>query len=1415
MTAFDPAPDTAPGVPASGATISPSSLGVFFALNQCQRFLRLALMTTNERARTLTEAGVAAERIPPVLSFEGGTFEATVEAALREGPIRSRFPLRPLDAAEDPESGRTVVERLRRIEPGSALVFGQDTMSCEIGHWSVSGKPDVVLARRGEDGRLSLLVCDIKASREPRLEHRLQVALYVRMLRCLLPDEEVDHIEQGVIYRLPANPLDGEAKTVAEVDLRAAHERLGIACALLSVAVDTADYDQMLDRVLLGDGSLAERTVALPLDELDFHVERKCDVCTYNELCLKRCRDVGDLSLVPYIGEQDKRVLRQHGVTTVSDLAAVPAGDPELHEQLRHTWPVGARLKELTERASSYLRWQKEDVESSEFLTERGYSTLPAITPAQHPNLIQIFVDAQLYDPDERLYMVGALVRSHRGGMPVPGGERRIVKLLDHAPRADVDERGLLTSWLIDLLQAIRDLAAPIEDGGRRLAPIHLYLFEENAKVNLLGAIQRNADAVLGVESLFRLLTQRAAYETGNISIVSTEIERQWNLPMLCQSLQAAATFRGFRWDADRPLRKIFRHRFFDQLGKVETQDEQPLYAPKRSRFKSDIPIEYAYLAWGASGAGAAATAGSFAQYGSPTLDDLRSLAMARLDALSHIVAKLKPNTQSTKSDFDLAEIAAGASVRPGSTLQAMRNFVVVERHTVLNDWRATHVLPARTRVLRGNTLIGAYRDIEQDRESREKLKTSWKACETARAEWDLIKARGEDPGRGRPSWSIPRGTTVRLSMTEETLGGQPGPLVRASNLKVGTWVTVAPLMSVDTRVDAPSSEPYQTTGRQLMLSLKGEIAAVRDEGHRHVVEVELKPSGGQSIPGFTFSAFLAAMPEDGGLYSLDEDPSAPGDANRLTILDAIEGGLEHPFAAWLDGGMQLNPEWPPEAQAAQDLFFAGVLAFTEFASEPDKARYISGHSEDAVTLVQGPPGTGKSFTTAYAVLARIQGAMAAELPYVAAVSCVTHAATNVVLEKIAETRESLAAMRRAAPERFAAYFDERLLAVPVIRWTDGEEWETAPIPFGCRRFVRKGESARVNELVNGARYAVVGGTPGKIRKLGRTALKDKQEPLFDLCVIDEASQMSAPDALQATVGLKRTGRAIFVGDHRQMPPIVKHDWDQETATTFDPYAMHRSIFDLIREERRDTPHEKFSRSFRLHRDVAEYLRREIYEQDGIPYHSELAPSFDASVAGNAMVEAVLNGGHPLVVIRHGEAASQQRNELETAIVREIYLGLEGRRLSRFEQDLNIGVVVPHRAQRAEVRSRLIGAIGRDEVGEDVDTVERFQGGEREVIIVSATESDPAYLRAAGDFLFDPRRLTVAISRAKHKLIVIAAKSVFDFLPTDNDMLRDTALWRNLLQEACRLPLWQGDVDGHRVEVFGNAPLERPADILG
>ncbi|MBX6342450.1 MAG: hypothetical protein IRY97_08330, partial [Thermomicrobiaceae bacterium] len=105
-----------------------------------------------------------------------------------------------------------------------------------------------------------------------------------------------------------------------------------------------------------------------------------------------------------------------------------------------------------------------------------------------------------------------------------------------------------------------------------------------------------------------------------------------------------------------------------------------------------------------------------------------------------------------------------------------------------------------------------------------------------------------------------------------------------------------------------------------------------------------------------------------------------------------------------------------------------------------------------------------------------------------------------------------------------------------------------------------------------------------------------------------------------------------------------------------------------------------------------------------------------------------------------------------------------------------------------------------------VDTVERFQGGERAVIVVSATESDRDYLLAAGEFLLDPRRLTVALSRAKRKMILVASREIFGLFSTDEDVFVNALLWKHLLRRTCTVPLWAGERLDHWVEVWGNAP---------
>ena len=146
-----------------------------------------------------------------------------------------------------------------------------------------------------------------------------------------------------------------------------------------------------------------------------------------------------------------------------------------------------------------------------------------------------------------------------------------------------------------------------------------------------------------------------------------------------------------------------------------------------------------------------------------------------------------------------------------------------------------------------------------------------------------------------------------------------------------------------------------------------------------------------------------------------------------------------------------------------------------------------------------------------------------------------------------------------------------------------------------------------------------------------------------------------------------------------------------------------------------------------------------------------------------------------------------------------------------FDPKTGLGVVVPHTAQRAGLRAAIPALSETDPatgqiVRSAVDTVERFQGAERVAIVVGATESDPLYLLANSKFLFDPRRLNVAISRAQRKLILVGSRSIFDLFATDEHVFASAQLWKNLLEETCTVLLWDGEREGHRVQVWGNAP---------
>jgi hypothetical protein len=110
-----------------------------------------------------------------------------------------------------------------------------------------------------------------------------------------------------------------------------------------------------------------------------------------------------------------------------------------------------------------------------------------------------------------------------------------------------------------------------------------------------------------------------------------------------------------------------------------------------------------------------------------------------------------------------------------------------------------------------------------------------------------------------------------------------------------------------------------------------------------------------------------------------------------------------------------------------------------------------------------------------------------------------------------------------------------------------------------------------------------------------------------------------------------------------------------------------------------------------------------------------------------------------------------------------------------------------------------------------IDTVERYQGSERHVMIVSATESLRDYIQRNERFLFDMRRLNVALSRAQRKVIVIASRQVLGYMAQDVDMAQQSQMWKNYRNRWCTQRLESLTINGQHVTILGGH--KNPADL--
>jgi hypothetical protein len=1307
-------------------TLGAHRLAQYVSRNRCQRYLRLALFPTE--AKTLAARyRVGFENLSPLLSESGQAFEREQVAELA-----ARATLHNLQNT----SAQAFIAALKAQEAGSRSFYYQARLEGRIGGCSCEGYPDLVEIVRHAGGMcdtVDVTVIDIKASRRETVGFRLQVAFYARLLQEALG-------EAGLKLATCKGAIAARGSELAPDKI----ERF-----------DLALYLDEIEQLVAAPDSDVARAAVRSFTDAAYHLGAHCDGCPYNALCFIDTAEREDLSLVPTLSATEKSALRSVGVTTARELYALmnygPGAMLPAHgragelARIGARWPLGTRLPVLAQRARAALRKLDSGVEAKRYMLGADWGSLP--DEGQYPNLIKVYVDAQRDHLEDKVYLLSALVAG-------PSGASEIVENTPTRPDTN-SERELLTRWVARLLPAIAKVADSIS------APVHIYLYDRRGQRSLLDALARHFEALCAIPAFYDLLTSTPALTQGMISFLAEEVGERLNLGAVCQNLYEVAREMNFQWrDEEHEFLKTFRARIFDNKrlftrdaasGQfvATAADERATNSTRvesAARFGTEIPLEYAYAAWGLLKESPSMQERERTQlrgFMGVSLEDIRALAFERCRALRFIEESFQyKNRQVEKQPLSLERLdQTEPDTNAVALSRALEDFLYLEHHAKMQELLLHLSLPPEQRAAGGRTLIlrcDAYEKTE----------------------------RGEE----RAEFSFSR-------MDGELLTDADAADMTALRVREGDWVVLNP--STD---EAGKFLP----ARKLV---RGRLAVVEKLDEARVRLRLLAMSFKNSE--FRYPHWLF-KPEAGAICTIDE---MADDLNADKFLDACRHAAANHLYGWLADpveGKRPRAIRPKRLREATEIAALASRAQAPYGLTEAQRRVVGGYLTERVLVLQGPPGTGKSHTLGFAVLARALALATPARPFRVAVAAKTHAATSIALASIASRARQL--LQEVQSEAGLLSPLERLRVAKISNDASEELAE------GVVRLYADGsdELSAVEQwaMLLEEPLLVVGGTPGGIYNLVKKGAAkgraiDWTQELFDLVIVDEASQMGIAEALTAAAFLRGDGQFIAIGDHRQMPPILAHAWDQESRRDLKHARPHLSIFETLRAHGFQS--EALDQSFRIPSEIAAFLQRHIYAADGINFRSDNRRRMMSDATLDGWVGAAFAAEHALIVVEHDESGSQQSNEFEAALVEE--LAVVACEKLGCGTDGGMGVVVPHRAQKALLRARL------PQLANSIDTVERFQGGERELIILSATVSDREFAQLESGFLLEPRRLTVAISRPKRKLIVIASRAVFDLIPADLDEYERGALWKYLRHECSRTTLWEGEVRGQRVRV--------------
>lgn len=354
---------------------------------------------------------------------------------------------------------------------------------------------------------------------------------------------------------------------------------------------------------------------------------------------------------------------------------------------------------------------------------------------------------------------------------------------------------------------------------------------------------------------------------------------------------------------------------------------------------------------------------------------------------------------------------------------------------------------------------------------------------------------------------------------------------------------------------------------------------------------------------------------------------------------------------------------------------------------------------------IQGPPGTGKTYVASHAILALLRDGKRV------AVTSHSHKAIDnlliAVAERARECRQQLRAIKKS---------------------DDGDELEAAGI-------------AVTSDNADGrlATFPLVGGTAWLLSR-------PEHDQAFDYLIVDEAGQFSLANLVAAGACSRNI---VLVGDPMQLAQPIQGVHPGQSGASALGYVLGESA--TIAPERGVF----LPLSRRMHPAICRYISDVVY--DG-------RLSSDEGAARQMLIMEKRDEPHPpagLCFMPLGHEGNSQSSQEEADAVRRAFLSLKGQCFADREgkkREIETGdilVVTPYNAQ-VNLLQRTLPA------GARVGTVDKFQGQEAPICIVSMATSSAQEMPRNIEFLFSVNRLNVAISRAQALSIVIASPRLLD-----------------------------------------------------